>query len=277
VKTLVKIILSRLSISHSFYLVIEKTYIFVTLNRFKRANRSGLVELCEQISSDNLNGDYQLIRVGSSHDGGYVMMHPRSTSCKVISLGIADNMEFEIELVEKNLVSAIFCFDGSIEKMPAKFDAIEFECRYIKAKETENSLTLSQVLVGIYSEELILKIDIEGDEWEVLDSLSKSELRKFSQIVGEFHGFASNMSDVEVQKMTTLLKRINGEFHLVNLHPNNWSQYRIIQGIPIPDVIELTFINRSISPSFPHATTSKDSNSGLNSPCNSDKFEYLFK
>ena len=100
--------------------------------------------------------------------------------------------------------------------------------------------------------------------------------RNTCEIIGEFHGFASNLTDEGILKMTSLLQRISGQFHLVNSHPNNWSQYRIIQGIPIPDVIEFTFIHRGLASDYLRDEYSKDSKSQLNSPCNPDKSEYLF-
>jgi hypothetical protein len=276
VKIVVKKILSGLSTSSGFYQAIEKSYNFISTNRFKEVSRLQIEALYKQIRVDSNQLNSHLIRVGSAHDGGYVMMNPKSPSCNVISLGIADNIEFELELTEKKLVSAIFCFDGSIEKLPSENDSIYFESKYIKASESENSLDLSQVLAKIDGDELILKIDIEGDEWDVLGSLSESELRRFSQIIGEFHGFASNLTDVGVLKMTSLLQRISSQFHLVNSHPNNWSQYRVIQGIPIPDVIELTFIHKGLASDRLLEEYSKDSKSELNSPCNPDKSDYLF-
>jgi hypothetical protein len=276
VKNVVKKILASLSTSSGFYHAIEKFYNFISISRFKEVSHLRLDALYKQVCVDANHLDSNLIRVGSAHDGGYVMMSPRSPSCNVISLGIADNMEFELELIENKLVNAIFCFDGSIEKLPSKNDSIYFESKYIKVSESESALTLSHVLAKIDSDEIILKIDIEGDEWDVLDSLSESELGRFSQIVGEFHGFASNITDEGILKMTSLLERISSQFKLVNSHPNNWSQYRIIQGIPIPNVIELTFINKVFTSNRSRNRCSKDSKNQLNSPCNPDKSEYLF-
>lgn len=275
-KSVVKKILAGLSTSSGFYHAIEKSYNFISINRFKEVSHLRLDALYKQVCVDANQLDFNLVRVGSAHDGGYVMMSPRSPSSNVISLGIADNMEFELELIENKLVNAIFCFDGSIEKLPSESDSIYFESKYIKVSESESSLTLSQVLAKIHSDELILKIDIEGDEWEVLGGLSESELRRFSQIVGEFHGFASQLTDESILKMTSLLERISSEFYLVNSHPNNWSQYRIIQGIPIPNVLELTFIHKGFISSHLRDEYSKDSKNQLNSPCNPDKPDYLF-
>lgn len=272
-----KQILSKLAISHDFYQVVEKTYNFMTHRRFNGVSRSQLDELYGLISTSHVSRDYPLIRVGSSNDGGYLMAKPMSLFCSVVSLGIADNMDFEIELINKKLVSAIFCFDGSIAKLPAEHEAIDFKSKFIKVNESQDSLSLSQVLAGIDGDDLILKIDIEGDEWGVLDSLTDSELRRFSQIIGEFHGLGSCNSDQEVGKMAELLHRISVDFHLVNSHANNWASFRIIHGIAIPDVVELTFIKKNVFQPFSESEVLENPNSNLNAPCNPSRPDYLFK
>jgi hypothetical protein len=248
----------------------------MTLSRFKSLSRSQLDELYEQVSISKVKSEFDLIRVGSANDGGYVMVNPISSSASVVSLGIADNMDFELELIDKQLVSRIFCFDGSIDKLPAKNEAIQFEPKYIKVEKSKNSLTLSNILARIDGEQLILKIDIEGDEWDVLNSLSSAELSRFSQIIGEFHGLASDLSDQEVRKKTAVLQRISLDFYLVNSHPNNWAQFRIIHGVAIPDVIELTYIKKSLFESHSESTLIENPKSTLNSPCNPSKPDYLF-
>ena len=275
-KTAIRMILSRLAFSRVFYRAIERTYNFTTLSRFKGVSRSQLDELYEQVSISKVKSDFDLIRVGSSNDGGYVMVNPISSSASVISLGIADNMDFELELIDKHLVSTIFCFDGSIERLPAENEAIRFEPKYVKVEESKNSLTLSNILAKIDGDQLILKIDIEGDEWDVLHSLSSTQLSRFSQIIGEFHGLASDVLDKEVRKKIELLQRISLDFYLVNSHPNNWAQFRIIHGVAIPDVIELTFIKKSIFESSSESKLIENPKGNLNSPCNPSKPDYLF-
>lgn len=276
-KNVLKQILSKLAFSHNFYQAIEKIYNILTHSRFNGVSRSNLEALYELISTRHINRDYRLIRVGSSNDGGYLMFKPVSPSCTVVSLGIADNMDFEIGLVNEKLVSTIFCYDGSIAKLPQHHEAINFQSKFIKVHESENSLSLSQVLAGINGDELILKIDIEGDEWDVLDSLPESELNRFSQIIGEFHGLASCNSDQGVRKMANLLQRISSNFYLVNSHANNWAPFRIVQGIAIPDVVELTFVRKNIFKAFTESAILCNSRVDLNAPCNPSRPEYLFK
>lgn len=272
-----KFFLSFIAPSKFIFHSIEKIYGYLTAARYNQIQRTDLLSLSDQIKNYKDNGNFNLIRIGSSHDGGYVMMTPLTNSCEVISLGIADNIDFEISLIDNRIVKSIRCFDGSISELPDSRTGIEFESKFVKANLQNNAVSLKDILASIQNDEVILKIDIEGDEWDVLSSLTISELSKFSQIIGEFHGLASTTSPSEFNKIVSVLRTLNTEFHLVNAHPNNWSPYRIIQGIPLPDVIELTFVNKRISPNVSVSVPTVVPGFDLNAPCNPNRFEYLFR
>jgi hypothetical protein len=246
--------------------------------RFQHINRTKLVSLNKLVrtnfSSDKLN----LSRIGSVNDGGYVMQTPCIVKTKVISLGIADNMDFELELIDSNYAQEVYCFDGSISELPELRPNIYFESKFVKTKSGQDALTLNEILGRIQSDDLILKIDIEGDEWSVLGKLEENELRKFSQIIGEFHGLASSINEEEVTYKIDLLKKLHRHFYIVNSHPNNWSRFRIVQGVPLFDVAELSFVNKnqvSIGESRVGGNDLEEINESLNSPCNPEKYEYL--
>ena len=276
-KSAVKFSLSFIAPSKFVFHTIEKIYGYLTTARYNQIQRIDLLSLSDQIKNYKANGNFNLIRVGSPNDGGYVMMTPLTNDCEVVSLGIADNVDFEVALIDDHLVKSIRCFDGSISELPDSRTGIEFESKFVKANWQNNAVSLKEILNTGKNDEVILKIDIEGDEWDVLASLSINELRKFSQIIGEFHGLASSTSSSEIKKRISVLSALNTEFHLVNVHPNNWSTYRIIQGVPLPDVVELTFVNKRISPNVSEDVPAVVSDCALNAPCNPTKFEYLFQ
>ena len=276
-KSAVKSFLSFIAPSKFVFHAIEKIYVYLTAARYNQIQRIDLLSLHDQIKNYKANGNFNLIRVGSSHDGGYVMVTPLTNKCEVVSLGIADNVDFEVALIDDHLAKSIRCFDGSISELPDSRTGIDFESKFVKANLQNNAVSLKEILATSKNDELILKIDIEGDEWDVLANLTTSQLRKFSQIIGEFHGLASSTSSIEIKKRISVLSALNTEFHLVNVHPNNWSTYRIIQGIPLPDVVELTFVNKRIPPIGLESTPTLVSDCDLNAPCNPNKFEYLFQ
>ena len=63
---------------------------------------------------------------------------------------------------------------------------------------------------------LIIKMDIEGAEWDSLLAAPDELLASIPQIAMEMHGF-------DDPKIVEVLRKLNRNFYLVNLHFNNWS------------------------------------------------------
>lgn len=90
---------------------------------------------------------------------------------------------------------------------------------------------------------LVVKMDVEGAEWESLLMAPNETLRRIDQLVIEMHGVDEERFVAVVQK----LKRI---FHVANLHINNYScgdAYR-----PFPGwAYEVLFVNKRLSRRVP--------------------------
>ena len=93
---------------------------------------------------------------------------------------------------------------------------------------------------------MILKIDVEGAEWDVLDAATSDELARFSQIVGEFHEFSNVKDPAWRDKVQRVLVKLRSMFDVVHVHGNNWGKLNVIANVAVPEAIELTFANRSI-------------------------------
>jgi hypothetical protein len=278
VKTFAKIILSKLSSSHNFYDILEKLYIYATFRRFQYISRTKLVSLHNLVKTNFSSETLNLTRIGSVNDGGYVMQIPCANGTKVISLGIADNMDFELELIDSGHAQEVYCFDGSIQNLPELRENVHFESKFVKTSSGQDAVTLNEILGRIQADEVILKIDIEGDEWSVLGDLEEDKLSNFSQIIGEFHGLASSIDEEDITHKINLLGKLHRHFYLVNTHPNNWSRFRIVQGVPLFDVAELSFMNKklvSIEELGVGGSELEKIIDSLNSPCNPENYEYL--
>lgn len=91
---------------------------------------------------------------------------------------------------------------------------------------------------------LILKIDVEGAEWEALDAVAAQDLRRVAQLVGEFHGLSNATKSAWRDRATQVIATLNEVFQVVHLHGDNWQPLEVIANVAFPDVIELTFANR---------------------------------
>jgi hypothetical protein len=93
---------------------------------------------------------------------------------------------------------------------------------------------------------LLLKIDIENDEWAVFDSTPLELLGRFSQIVVEFHFFTSPSDFNWRQLYGRVLRKMSHEYAVVHVHANNFGGFSNVANVVIPNVFEITYAKRGI-------------------------------
>ena len=219
--------------------LIRRLYPLAMDLKFEKVSQIQLLDILNLIKVSK-HESYRLIRLGSFHDGGYIVIDDFSRRDVLISLGIGDNAEFECRI--SDIVERVIAFDHTVDAMPETAHNIEFNKLGVKGELFDNFVTLSSIIEDIPAEnDLLLKIDIEGWEWEVLNSISDAEISRFRQIIGEFHGFSQAES---LDTINQVLTKILRNFTVVNVHANNWGQYDIIKRLPIADVIEITFVRK---------------------------------
>jgi hypothetical protein len=110
-------------------------------------------------------------------------------------------------------------------------------------------LELEDILAhGISTTGNILKIDIEGAEWEILESISAQTLKGIQQIVIELHDLLEIVRNPEKLKRTcSILNGLSQDFWAINVNPNNWANVQIIQGVLFADVLEISFLRKDPS------------------------------
>lgn len=192
-------------------------------------------------------------RLGNNEDGGYVIGLINQIYDGYFSCGVNTEESFSRDFINKydylNSYNS-FAFDGTINKYPEEYlsnERIKFIKKNINIFNNENNTNLDEYLEN--KSNLFLKMDIEGHEFKWLNNISENNLNKFSQIVIEFHGIASNyykhpraeegVSTTDIEKKN-VFDKLNKYFYTIHAHGNNW--IKVIDGIP--DVLELTFINK---------------------------------
>jgi len=89
---------------------------------------------------------------------------------------------------------------------------------------------------------LLLKMDAEGAEWEVFADEPISSLKKFRQIVVEYHGLRHKH---EHGRYLQVFKRMAGMgFAVTHLHGNNCCTMPQFGQYTIPDTLEVTYVRR---------------------------------
>jgi len=92
----------------------------------------------------------------------------------------------------------------------------------------------------------LLKIDIEGGEWNAIDSTDTLILKNYSQIFLELHNLHRVHNSDRLEQYIRVLRKLRKNHYLVSIHGNNWSPYSVIRGVPIPDTVEITLLRKDL-------------------------------
>jgi hypothetical protein len=186
-------------------------------------------------------------RFGRNNDGGYVIAEiPKAKYTTFISGGIADDISFELDFINKYQNVTTFAFDGTINGLPDKNNSIRFINKNIGSGNNELETNIHDIIDE--SDSIFVKMDIEGGEIPWINSLTEHQMNKFEQIVIEFH---SPFSDDEID----VFSKLNKHHILVHLHGNNHGGTRIYQGVVMPNVFECTYIHKKYFMSAPKYNT----------------------
>jgi hypothetical protein len=197
--------------------------------------------------------DHPQIRVGNKQgDGGYVISHlPKEFVGVVLSYGVNDDVSFEMDLGSIYREIPIHLFDHTVESPPGLGPFLTFHKEGIAAVKSRDLDTLASHIHQFASGDqwVFLKMDVEGSEYEALLGAGESDLKRISQIALELHGVSKYNS-----RLLPLLQRLSRFFVVTHMHANNGSPVELWSGVSVPEVIEFTFVNRSICGNF-EATT----------------------
>ena len=208
-----------------------------------------LLRLAELITPYSVSNNCNVVRIGSVHDGGYVLID--DLSYPAVSIGIGNNTEFDHGLCVRG--SQVFQFDHTIKKPPTCCDKPIFFSLGLAGEVNANSpkvISLGEIVEKCKlqsSNSAILKIDIEGGEWSALSNPNVVDvLRKFRQVVIECHNM-QNLFDASFRReVLSTLENLNKIFFVMNYHGNNFLPALHIAGLLIPQTFELTFVNREL-------------------------------
>jgi len=98
--------------------------------------------------------------------------------------------------------------------------------------------------------DLLLKMDIEGSEWDVLaDPSNQPFLQQFSQIILEFHSIGGSETH-DVRQQLVGMQNLLRDFVVVHVHGNNCcgEVHGLPSGYNIPRILEATLVHRAKIP-----------------------------
>jgi len=215
-----------------------------------------------------------LVRVGSTNDGGYILTKKIIRRTKfLLSFGLAFDWNFEKDFQERSKEKIkIHAYDIAVNKLSFQkytneaiirtflkplsienwknifkyisykkfFDGknnIHFQEKVWWSNDNGNS-SIDKILERVDEENIFLKMDIEGSEYRVINKI----LENYQKIVGmviEFHNI-----DILYDIWFDILDNIKDKFNIIHIHGNNWGG---IGSQKIPNSLEITFENKEIS------------------------------
>jgi hypothetical protein len=192
-----------------------------------------------------------LERFGEDNDGGYLMCANLLDAVQVgYSYGISgyDGWGCDVSTRLDVAVHQYDCFDIRPPACPKADTRFHEECVSETRRVEEGRLfdtIASQVAVnGDSGRRLVLKIDVEGAEWEALLHTPDDVLQRVDQIAAEFHG-------IEEERFIAVMNHLRRFFYVAHLHYNNNSCSDWL--LPFPAwVYEVLFVSKRLG--VPDAT-----------------------
>ncbi len=211
-----------------------------------------------------------MIRVGDQNDGGYVIPRELPDMDVLVSFGLGDNWSFERSLVKLKIVRDFYIFDHTISvpvffnrfakrllTLPFNFKAMKYrllvlaryliEFKLLRWKHVKKEITrdysdfkrttLVEIAEQLRQSTLALKIDIEGDEYLIIDQIISLSYR-IPLLVVEFHETESMRASFR-----EALEKLASNYKIVHAHCNNFTGLSS-DGIPL--TVELTFLRSDL-------------------------------
>ena len=184
----------------------------------------------------------KLVRIGGNKDGGYVLAKPYSERKIAYSFGISNNVDWDMLMAKEGY--QIYQYDHTINKLPQKHVNFHWHKMGVTGIgfETDELKSLSHILRQNGHEHetgMLLKMDVEGAEYQVFSTEDISVLRQFDQIVLELHNIFKFPNNYR-QNLT--FAKLLETHKMVHVHGNNCGKADFYGGLITPDVIGCTFL-----------------------------------
>lgn len=187
--------------------------------------------------------EIEKVRAGDTGDGGYIIPDDCSGLEGVVSIGIGNNVSFDKYFSDRDI--PVYQYDHTVEGPPIADDNFFFHKKAWGTINGENVATLSQIVRqhNLKTNNLLLKFDVEGAEWENLGIVNPELLKKFRIITCEFHFW--NLDDpILVDNIVRSIDVLTTHHSVVHIHPNNHGDVKVFAGIPLPTGMDVTFLRK---------------------------------
>ena len=202
-----------------------------------------LREVLRMLSPFSVNG-LGFVRLGRANDGGYVMIDDWGGAQAVLSLGVNDNVSWDNDVAGR--LRRVNEYGHSAEKGGGSSEAVaSYNLRVVSGGD--GCVPLARLIderIAAGQIDLVLRINLKGDEWNVFDSIDGEYLKHFRQIVCEFHDLSKLSNSGFLDLAGRCLRKITSRFFVCHVHANNFGEIINVSNLALPDILEVTFANR---------------------------------
>lgn len=186
-----------------------------------------------------------LARLGEPHDGGYLMcagLLPGAGAAYSYGIAGYDGWGCDVSRTASVTVHQYDCFDTRPPHCPGGRTQFHAECVAATPFEEEGRVfdTLARQIArnGDEGRRLVMKMDVEGAEWDALLDAPGELLDRIDQLAIEFHG-------VDEDKYVLALQKLKQHFHVAHLHFNNFGCDASLAPFPAW-AYEVLFVNKRL-------------------------------
>jgi hypothetical protein len=175
---------------------------------------------------------FRKIRIGRANDGGYVIVNMPGKPPYDLFLtgGLGKEVTFEKAFCQLYPTVKGYAFDTVCEQ--ALHPNLTHIPKFIGKSNTDKTVMITDYF-GTASN-IFMKMDIEGGEVALFETLTKEHLKRISQLVLEIHSY----------KEVNIPTRLAETHWLVHLHPNNNRPLVKVGDLIVPDLYEATYIRK---------------------------------
>lgn len=159
------------------------------------------------------------------------------------SFGISGDVSWDRDMAERGY--DIFMYDPTIANLPEERLEFHFFRKGIAGAASGEYDTLEHFIQQNHHEavrHMILKMDVEGAEWDALLTCPEEVLQSFDQIVMEFHGMTFAK---DAEKRLATLRKLARTHIPIHVHANNCGDEYIIDGRWYTEAWEVTYALRT--------------------------------
>ena len=218
----------------------------------------------------------KLIRFGRKFDGGYLVCSDATKQIdNLITLGVGDDISFEIDMEKSSSLKSVHMYDYTVNhflfiriilkylrrlltfrtkvdnftysimnyvnfiKFNNKKNVFLYKQKVVDEIKDKTDIDLNNIFKKIKSNKNLLKIDIEGNEYSIIEQISQNS-SNIKMLIIEFH-FIKNKKKL----FTDSVKKLLDNFDIIHIHANNY--FELENNDTFFEVLEITFVNKEIN------------------------------